>query len=78
MNGQQIKISQTQTADKKFGPYNDMGAALSNKALVITSDAEVRSGLDQKIDRTVSTLSAYKADVTLYLALANGPSFRED
>jgi hypothetical protein len=75
MTGQQTKISQTRAAAERFGTFSDLVASLSKTELGVPSEAEAITGSEQENDAHVSTLSAYKADVTLYLAVLHRRSF---
>jgi hypothetical protein len=75
MTGQQTKISQTRATAERFGTFSDLVASLSKTELGVPSDAEAITGSEQENDAHVSTLSAYKADVTLYLAVLHRRSF---
>lgn len=71
MNMQRTKISQTQ----QVATYIDSAATLSEKKPAIASKI---NRLSRTIDPPISTLNAYKADVTLYLALENEQCSPED
>lgn len=61
---QRAKISKVQ----QVATYIDRAAAESEKEPALASGMK---GLQRTIDPPLSTLNAYKADVTLYLALEN-------
>ena len=78
MTALQIREGHIQGAAKKCNSYIDRSSTLANKHAVRCSKADPKPRVKTKVDCPVSTLSAYKADVSSYLAAAYGLSSRED